>query len=104
MITAPSNKGCCRRIAFDQFRRLVPIAIDHHRHPVFNSEDAASDFLEGRMGGAFHIMSLAKSDIPNLIQHQGVMSSELGPKGKLRAIVRQVDNLVNGGFKHEVQL
>jgi hypothetical protein len=64
-------------------------------YPVFNSEDAASDFLEGRMGGAFHIMSLVKSDIPNLIRHQGVMSSELGPKGELRAVVRQVDNLVN---------
>jgi hypothetical protein len=63
-------------------------------YPVFTSEDAAKDFLEGRMGGAFHIMSLAKSTIPNLVQHQGVMSCELGPQGQLRASIRQVDNLV----------
>ena len=64
-------------------------------YPVFTSEEAARGFLEGRMGGAFHIMSLAKSDIPNLVQHQGVMSYELGPEGQLRAFIHQIDNLVD---------
>ena len=26
------QRECCRRFASDQFRRVVPIAIDHHRH------------------------------------------------------------------------
>jgi hypothetical protein len=62
-------------------------------YPVFTSEDAAKEFLTQRLGGAFHILSSAKSEIPNLVLHQGIMSSELGAKGELRAIVSRVDDL-----------
>lgn len=68
-------------------------------YPVFTSEDAAKEFLERRLGGAFHIYASEKSDIPNLVMHQGVMSCELGPKGQLRAVVGKVDDLVDHLFR-----
>ena len=47
-------------------------------YPVFTSEEGAAEFLERRLGGAFHIISLAESAYPNLIRHQGIKAQDLG--------------------------
>lgn len=36
-------------------------------YPVFTSEEGAVEFLEHRLGGAFHVITLAESAYPNLI-------------------------------------
>lgn len=62
-------------------------------YPVFVSEQAAADFLEERLGGAFHIVSLGKSEIPNHVMHHSLMAQDLGRGGALIAQPVQVQNL-----------
>jgi hypothetical protein len=63
-------------------------------YPVFTSEEDAREFLERRLGGAFHIISLAESAYPNLITHEGLKAQELGEGGALIAVTVRIDNLL----------
>ncbi|WP_420737783.1 hypothetical protein [Bradyrhizobium japonicum] len=63
-------------------------------YPVFTSEEGASEFLKDRLGGAFHIISLAESATPNLTMHQGLMAQDLGQGGALIAVPVRIDNLL----------
>ena len=61
--------------------------------PIFTSHEAAKHFLEHRLGGAFHIVSLDTS-IKNYIRHKGLFSYDLKkPQKGLSASIKEIKNL-----------
>ena len=54
-------------------------------YPVFTSQEAAEEFLNQRLGGAFHIIGLGKSPYQNVVIQPDIMAQDLGHDGALIA-------------------
>ena len=61
-------------------------------YPVFPSEEAAREFLQEHLGGAFHIIKLVTHSPSNIILHTGLMAQDLGKGGALIARPERIDS------------
>ena len=61
--------------------------------PIFTSFEAAKTFLEERLGGSFHIISIDKS-IKSFVRYKGFMSRDLQePQKGISAVIKEIKNL-----------